>query len=124
MKQPVANFKAGLLFAMAGIVLPAQAMAAILPEKDAVAVSQLVQESLKVDDLSVSFVSEGKFAIAFWKAADGHAGGEALARKSAGGWVIVKQTSRTFKSAQTLVALGVPANQAKALVSDLATAGQ
>ena len=124
-KQTAANIKAGLLIAiLAGAVMPIQALAAILPESDAVAVSQLVQDRLKANDLSVSFVSEGKFAIAFWKAADGHAAGEALARKNADGWTIVRQTSGTFKNARTLENLGVPTVQAKALVSDLVRVGQ
>ncbi len=123
MKQTVANFRALLLIAiLAGIALPLQAIAAILGESDAVAISELVQERLKVDDLNVSFVSEGKFAIAFWKAADGHAAGEALARKGADGWAIVKVSSGTFKNARTLEDVGVPAVQAKALVADLAKA--
>jgi hypothetical protein len=109
---------------VSGIVFPTRAVGGILPESDAVAVSQLVQERLKVDDLNVSFVSEGKFAIAFWKAADGHGAGEALAKKNADGWVVVRQTSGTLKNAQTLENLGVPAVQAKALVSDLTTAGR
>ena len=108
---------------LAAIVLPIQAAATILPESDAVAISELVQERLKAHDLNVSFVAEGKFAIAFWKAADGHAGGEALAKKGADDWTIVSQTSGTYK-AGTLESLGVPATQAKALVSDLKAAGQ
>ena len=124
MKQTVANIKALLLIAiLARTALPIQAIAAILRESDAVAITELMQERLKVDDLSVSFVSEGKFAIAFWKAADGHAAGEALARKNADDWTIVKQISGAFRNARMLEDLGVPAAQAKALVSDLATTG-
>jgi hypothetical protein len=109
---------------LSGIAIPIRAAAAILPEKDAVEVSGLVQESLKVDDLDVSFVSEGKFAIAFWKAANGHGAGEALARKNGGSWAIVRQTSGSLKSVKTLESLGVPEAQAKALVSDLTTVGR
>ncbi|MGA8534533.1 MAG: hypothetical protein WB615_10535 [Candidatus Tumulicola sp.] len=108
----------------AAAFLPVLAKADIPPEQDAVAISQLVQDNLKVADLDVSMVAEGNFAIAYWKAAGGHSAGEALARKKSGTWVIVRQTAGTLKNAQTLESLGVPATQAKALVADLARAGK
>ena len=110
--------------AISATLLPVLAKADILPEKDAVAVTELVQDRLKVDDLDVSMVAEGHFAIAYWKAVSGHPAGEALAKKTSGDWVIVRQSVGTLKDARTLENLGVPASQAKALVADLTRAGQ
>ena len=115
-----------LVFAVAvsAALLPALAKAEILPEKDALAVTELVQDNLKVEDLDVSMVAEGNFAIAYWKAVGGHPAGEALAKKTLGSWVIVRQTAGTLKDVPTLEKLGVPASKAKALVADLVRAGR
>ena len=108
------------VLALVAILWPGVAAAKVLPMTDAMAVMDVVHEHLAhSDDLDISLVSEGVYAIAFWKAANGHPGGSSLLKKVASNWQLVKMQSTQFTAATELQGLGVPATQAKALIADL-----
>jgi len=105
---------------VAALLAPCAVIAKPLPMTDAMAVIDVVHAHLAhSDDLDISIVSESIYAITFWKPANGHSGGSALLKKSAGNWQLVKMQSTQFTNAAQLQALGVPAVQSNALIADL-----
>ena len=109
----------GLLVAL----WPASLCAAPLPMMDAMSVMDVVHAKVgHPDDLNASLVGEGVYAIAFWKATSTHSAGAALVKKTSDNWHLVKVLPAAPKDPSVLENLGVPAVQAKALISDLAKA--
>lgn len=91
-----------------------------LPMQDAMAIIDVVHAHLaNSGDLDISSFAEGRYAVAFWKAESGHAGGSALLIKASGNWKLVKMIETSFASAAELEKLGVPATDATALIDDL-----
>ena len=101
----------------------APALAEIPGPDDAVAVSGIVQNRLKADDINVRMVAEKPYIVAFWSSGGNYAAGEALTKKGKSGWAILKMTNEKF-TASDLEALGVPPPTAEALAADLRVAGQ
>jgi hypothetical protein len=101
----------------------AVSLAAITNQDDAVAVSGILQDRLKANDISISMVSEPPYAVAYWKAGTGYSAGQALVKKSNGNWAIVTLSNIKFNKL-LLQEAGVPQTTAKALVHDLKVAGQ
>ena len=98
------------------------AVAAIPNPDDAIAISGIIQNRLHATDINVNMVEEKTYAIAYWRAGEGYAAGEALTKKNNGTWGIVKMTTGKFTAA-TLESLGVPEATAQALSADLKAAG-
>jgi len=108
-----------MAFALA-LALPQVTAAKVLPMEDAMGVIDVVHAHLpNSGDLDVNLVGEPPYAIAWWSAEKGHAGGSALEKKVGKNWTLVKMISGTFADASSLEALGVPASQANALIADL-----
>ena len=108
-----------LIIALA-MAMPLAVEAKVLPMEDAMGVIDVVHAHLAhSDDLDINLVGEPPYAIAWWNAENGHAGGSALEKKSGKNWALVKMISGNFADASSLEALGVPASQAIALIADL-----
>jgi hypothetical protein len=90
-----------------------------LPESDAVAITAAVQHKLNVRDFSTSAAREKNWAVAFWDADTGYGSGEALLKKSATDWIVVRMTTGSLRDVNVLEGLGVPPAIAQALVDDL-----
>jgi hypothetical protein len=88
-------------------------------ENDAVAVTGLVQDRLKVDDFSADMCQESNYIVLQWNAGKGYHAGQALTKKTGSSWAIVRMTNGSLKSVALLESLGVPAATAQALSTDI-----
>jgi hypothetical protein len=105
---------------VAMLAVPSMGFAKILPMTDAMAVIDVVHANLaNSEELDISLVAEGSYAVAFWKAEKGHTAGTALLKNTPKGWVLVKMRPTHFTAAADLEALGVSTSVASALMTDL-----
>ena len=94
-----------------------------IPMNDAMAIIDVIHAHLaNSGDLDISSFAEGKYAVSFWKAEGGHAGGSALLLKAQSAWRLVKMISGSFTTAAQLEQLGVPSHDAAAFIVDLKNA--
>jgi hypothetical protein len=107
------------------LILPMTAVAKPLPMTEAMAVMDVMHEHIAhSDDFDINIVSEGAYAVTFWKPQHGRPGGTGLLKKRGSDWQLMKMQASPFSSARDFTSLGVPAPQANALMVDLHKTGQ
>ncbi|MGB6986001.1 MAG: hypothetical protein WBD74_08540 [Candidatus Aquilonibacter sp.] len=102
------------------LLWPAAVIAKALPMMDAMSVMDAVHAKVgHNNDLDAMLVGEGVYAVAFWRTTSTHSSGAALVKKTGDAWSVVKVLAAVPKDPTVLETLGVPAAQAKALISDI-----